>query len=187
MGDDSTDRRAFLRRAAFGAATLAGGTVATGLAVRGHAEPGDRVVPPPAPPPVAHGDVPPAADEDVIRFLGPIAAGTALGAWSIARVHGVFRGALPFVLAHDDGRRVQVDLMARDDGAPAGVATTATGALYVVNAGRGATETPADLEASTRTLAAMLRAREAVIPAPALHGFGERHRRYPGGVFVIAT
>ncbi len=187
MGNDTTDRRAFLGRAALGAATLVGGVAAAGLIKAGEAQadPGPRVLPPPAPPRAVHDDYAGDPDDAVRAFLGPITVGTAVGGWSIARVHGVFRGALPFVLAHADGRRVQVDLMASEAGAPAGVAATTRGQLYLVNRGRGSAATPPDLEDAIRALAAMIAAREAVAALP-LDSFVARHFRHPGGVFVIA-
>jgi hypothetical protein len=186
MGN-TTDRRGFLGRAALGAASIVGGVAAAGLMVdaAAHADPGPQVVPPPAPPRVAHEDQPAAPDAAVRAFLGPIGPGTVVGAWTIAQIHGVFRGALPFVLAHGDGRRVQIDLMAACASSPPGVAATRTGQLYLVNRGRGAALTPPDLEAATHALATQLAAREAIAALP-LASFAERHRRHPGGIFVIA-
>lgn len=129
-----------------------------------------------------HDDLPADADATVLAFVAPVAPGTALGAWSVARVHAVFRGAVPFVLAHPDGRRAQVDLMAFDRESPPGVAATRAGQLYLVNSGRGAAFTPPDLEAAIRTLAGLL-ARDGA--GLGLLSFAERHRCHPGGVFVV--
>lgn len=133
---------------------------------------------------VAHDDLPTEADAATAAFLGPIAPGMALGAWTVARVHSMFHGALPFVLSNTAGKRVQVDLMAHDAESPRGVAATGNGQLYVVNSGRGTAFTPQDLVDAVSELASALAERERTHSLP-LQSFAERHRCHPNGVFVV--
>lgn len=190
---DPRSRRAFL--GGFGqaaAAALGGGLLAKVV----HAAPSAAVARDGAgsaavPPPIGttggacgvHDDLPAAADPAALGFLGDLGPGAALGEWRVERVHAVFRGALPFVLAHPDGRRAQVDLMAVDGESPPGIATTRAGALYLVNSGRGTATTPRDLEHAIGVLAARLAARDGA--GLGLLSFAERHRCHPGGVFVV--
>ncbi len=190
-------RRAFLGGVGQAAAALIGGGVLARVASAspassassGHAVSRDAIVPPPVGGATSagacgkHDDLPVDADLAVQTFLAPIGVGTALGAWTIARVHAVFRGALPFVLAHPDGRRAQVDLMAFDAESPPGVAATRAGQLYLVNSGRGSATTPRDLELAIRRLGDLLAPRDGA--ALALLTFAARHRCHPGGVFVV--
>lgn len=129
-----------------------------------------------------HDDLPPAADADTRAFLGAVTVGTAMGAWTVAAVYGPFRGALPLVLAHPDGRRAQIDLLRHDAASPPGVAATAAGHLYLVNSGRGAAATPVDLEQAIGALARALPSDGAALP---LLSQAERHRQFPGGVYVV--
>jgi hypothetical protein len=132
----------------------------------------------------AHDDLPGAPDAAVRAFLGPIGEGTEVGAWTVERVHGVFRGALPFVLRNDAGRKVQIDLMAAGADSPPGVASTERGQLYIVNSGRGNRFTPADLEQATRLLAALIGERETRARLE-LMTLGQRQACHPRGVFVV--
>ncbi len=132
-----------------------------------------------------HDDVPTAPDAAVNAYLAPLAAGSMVAGWTLTRVHGVFRGALPLVLAHADGRRAQIDLLRHDDASPPGIAATTAGHLYLVNSGRGSRTTPPDLEAAIHALARALTHRDGA--ALALVSQAERHRRYPGGVYVVPT
>jgi hypothetical protein len=199
MTDDPTrSRRAFLGGVGKVAAVAIGGGL-VGRALRdAHAAPApmhrdpslDGVAPdgPPAPASCArHDDLPAEADLAVRDFLGPVAPGAVLGGWAVARVYGVFRGALPIVLAHADGRRAQIDLMAHpaapDDASPPGIASTRAGQLYLVNSGRGTRTTPHDLERAIHALAAQLATRDGA--GLGLTSFAERHRCHPGGVFVV--
>lgn len=205
MTDDAArSRRAFLRRAGLGAASLVGGGLAAKVARAErrpddatHLDRPDRGASSAAGAPAIaddgaacalHDDLPRDADPAVRAFLGAVGPGTilggaGLGAWQVARVHAVFRGALPFVLARADGRKAQVDLMRHDDGSPAGIAAIRAGHLYLVNAGRGATFTPPDLEAAIHALGRALADRDG--GALALASFAERQRCHPGGVFVV--
>jgi len=193
MTDSSRSRRAFLGGFGHAAAALVGGGL---LARVAQASPAAAIARDTGMPAGAgasgsggaatcrlHDDLPVDADRAVHGYLGAIGAGTAVGAWTIARVHGVFRGALPFVLAHLDGRKAQLDLMASDGESPPGIATTRAGQLYLVNSGRGSATTPHDLEHSIRVLAGLLADRDGA--ALGLMSFVERHRCHPGGVFVV--
>jgi hypothetical protein len=146
------------------------------------ADGGDLGSSPAARPAARHDDLPPAPDARVRAFLGPVAVGTAVGAWSVAAVYGPFRGALPLILAHPDGRRAQVDLLRRDDASPPGVAAAPAGHLYLVNAGRGHAATPPDLEDAIAALARALPGDGAELP---LVSHAERRRAFPGGVYVV--
>jgi hypothetical protein len=184
-------RRAFLARAGkmTGLAVVGGAIASKTVAAAGHnasrTAPTDTVAPRVTEQqckPI-HDDLPVEADAATKAFLGPIAAGMALGSWTVARVHSVFHGALPFVLANGD-QRVQVDLMAHDAESPRGVAGTSKGQLYVVNSGRGKAFTPQDLVDAVAELGQVLAERERSHSLP-LQSFAERHRCHPNGVFVV--
>ncbi|MBL8621662.1 MAG: hypothetical protein JNK64_10170 [Myxococcales bacterium] len=193
MADDrSRSRRAFLSGLGRSAALV----VSSGaLAKVAAASPGKSPPPPvddvgasgpPAPTTTRiHDDLPPPPDAAVHAFLAPLAVGATFGSWTLARIHGVFRGGLPLVLAHADGRRAQVDLLRHDAASPPGIAATGAGHLYLVNSGRGTRTTPPDLEAAITQLAQALRHRGG--DALALTSQAERHRRFPGGVYVVPT
>lgn len=193
MADDhDRSRRAFLSGLAPLAAVAVGGAAFTRTAsaspLRSPPAPVDDLGAAPggpaAPPTPVHEDLPPAPDAAASAFVAGL-AGTRLGAWTVARVHGVFRGGLPMVLAHADGRRVQVDLLRHDAASPPGIAATAAGHLYLVNSGRGQRMTPPDLEAAIQQLARVLAHRPG--DRLALLSQAERHRRFPGGVYVVPT
>ncbi|MBK7071480.1 MAG: hypothetical protein IPH44_04170 [Myxococcales bacterium] len=191
MADDrSRSRRAFLSGLGRSAALVVGTGALAKVAV---ASPG-KSPPPPVddvgasgpPAPVTtrvHDDLPPPPDAAVHAFLAPLAVGATFGGWTLARIHGVFRGGLPLVLAHADGRRAQIDLLRHDAASPPGIAATGAGHLYLVNSGRGTRPTPPDLEAAIAQLAQALRHRGG--DALALTSQAERHRRFPGGVYVV--
>lgn len=192
VDDRSRSRRAFLT----GLGRSAALAVSTGaLAKVAAASPGQSPPPPvddvgasgPAAPVTTrvHDDLPPPPDAAVAAFLAPLAVGATFGAWTLTRIHGVFRGGLPLVLAHADGRRAQVDLLRHDAASPPGIAATGAGHLYLVNSGRGTRATPADLEGAIRLVAAALRHRDGA--GLALISQAERHRRFPGGVYVVPT
>ena len=193
MADDRTrSRRAFLtglgRSAALAVSTGALAKVAAASPRQSPPPPVDDVgASGPAAPATAraHDDLPPAPDAAVHAFLAPIAVGATFGGWTLARVHGVFRGGLPLVLAHADGRRAQVDLLRHDAASPPGIAATGAGHLYLVNSGRGTRATPPDLEGAIRLIAAALRHRDGA--GLALISQAERHRTFPGGVYVVPT
>jgi hypothetical protein len=197
MSDSNRSRRAFLGGFGQAAAALVGGGLIARVAAASPGSSEPAVARDAVPPPIGtstcgvHDDLPAAADPAALGFLGAIGAGTALsdlaasgaGEWSIARVHAVFRGALPFVLAHPDGRRAQVDLMAIDGESPPGIAATRAGQLYLVNSGRGTMTTPRDLERAIQRLGELLASRDGA--GLGLLSFAERHRCHPGGVFVV--
>lgn len=196
------DRRAFLTGLGTSALAMVGvGALGrSALASRGQSPPppldehggGGHLPSGPAAPlttPV-HDDLPTAPDAAVHAYLAPLAAGSTIAGWTLTRVHSVFRGALPLVLAHADGRRAQIDLLRHDDASPPGIAATGAGHLYLVNSGRGEISgkgrtTPPDLEAAIHALARALAHRDGA--ALALVSQAERHRRYPGGVYVVPT
>lgn len=193
MADDrSRSRRAFLTGLGRSAALVVSSGALAKVAV---ASPGKSPPPPvddvgasgpPAPAPArVHDDLPPPPDAAVHAFLAPLAVGATFGSWTLARIHGVFRGGLPLVLAHADGRRAQLDLLRHDAASPAGIAATRAGHLYLVNSGRGTRATPPDLEAAIRLVAAALRHRDGA--GLALLSQAERHRTFPGGVYVVPT
>ncbi len=192
MSDDRPrGRRAFLARLGQSAAlVVAGGVLARTASAsprRGPPAPLDDLGMMPSGPaapstPPVHDDLPPALDAATTTFVDGL-VGTTVGAWTVARVHGVFRGGLPMVLAHADGRRAQVDLLRYDLASPPGIATTRAGHLYLVNSGRGQRTTPPDLEAAIQQLARVLAHRSGA--GLGLLSQAERHRRFPGGVYVV--
>ena len=184
MSNDPRSRRAFLTGLGRSAALVVGAGALARVVVDSDGS-STSATPAPTPTPSAqpvHDDHPPEADPAVVGFLGPVTVGTAIGAWTVARVYGPFRGGLPIVLAHADGRRAQIDLLRTDPASPPGIAATAAGQLYWVNSGRGTATTPPDLEHAIRTLAATLQGDGAELP---LVSQAERHRRFPGGVYVV--
>jgi hypothetical protein len=195
--DRPRGRRAFLTRLGQSAAVVVAGSVFADIPPRrANASPRRSRPPPvddlglapggPAAPSTTpvHDDLPPAPDAATTAFAAGL-TGTSVGAWTVARVHGVFRGGLPMVLAHADGRRAQIDLLAHDAASPPGIAATGAGHLYLVNSGRGTRTTPPDLEAAIHQLARVLAHRAG--DRLGLVSQAERHRRFPGGVYVVPT
>jgi hypothetical protein len=88
-----------------------------------------------------------------------LAVGSAIDRWTVVAVHPVNCGAVPVVLATADGRRYQVDLLARDPSGPAGVANTERLSLFVANQGDGRTATDEEQGLGAMALAEHLRAR----------------------------
>ncbi|MCA9704588.1 MAG: hypothetical protein KDK70_01925 [Myxococcales bacterium] len=121
---------------------------------------------------------------------GPFAAlvpGTSLSRWSVVRVHPLHLGAVPVVLATEQGRRYQVDVLARDPQGPSGVAQTDRLSLFVVNSPEhsgGDGERPTDEE---QGLGAMVLAQALVHQAaPAgLLTLRECQRQFPRGAFGV--
>jgi hypothetical protein len=115
-----------------------------------------------------------------------VVVGVALGRWTVVAVHPVHFGAVPVVLATDDGRRYQVDVLARDPGGPAGVANTERLSLFVANHGDGRTATDEEQGLGAMALAEHLRSREAAgWSAPSLLTLDERATQYPEGAFGV--
>jgi hypothetical protein len=115
-----------------------------------------------------------------------IRAGTRLGGWTVVAVHPVKLGAIAVVLATAEGRRFQVDVMARDANGPGGVAQTEHLDLVVCNRGDGHKATDEAQGLGAMRLARELRAREALgLSPPELLTLRERHRRHPDGAFGV--
>src|SRR5262245_50346498 len=133
------------------------------------------------------GAVPaPAPDADVLSLLGPVRAGTVLGAWTVAAVYGLRFGAIPLLLT-SGGSRVQVDLLRHDPAGPNGVADAGPLTLCLSNGGNGRSRTPEDHALLGRALAAVLEpaARQAAVPTSLLT-IRDRAAKFPGG-FVLSV
>jgi hypothetical protein len=104
-------------------------------------------------------------DPESTAFLGPLAEGARFGGWHVSRVDPVRHGALTLELTSEREERFVVDVRARSDAAPPGIAETARLALYVRSSGK-TSETPEPYARACAALAAALRAREASGHAP---------------------
>jgi hypothetical protein len=125
-------------------------------------------------------------DPDVAALFEGLTPGTRLDRWTLEAVHPVTLGAVPVVMATQDGRRFQVDVLARDPQGPASVASTAHLSLFVQNQGDGSTRTDEEQGLGAMVLADALRQREnAGAPIPELLTLDERHRRHPDGSFGV--
>ena len=119
--------------------------------------------------------------------LGGVAPGARIDRWQVVAVHPVRFGAIPIVLATDDGRRYQVDVLARDDDGPAGVATTEHFSLYVANQGDGAMPTDEEQGLGALALARELADYEArAAELPELLTLRQRIARHEGEAFGVA-
>lgn len=103
--------------------------------------------------------------------------GERIGAVTVVAVHPPQFGAVPIVLATDDGARFQVDVLARDAGGPSGIADTARYSLFIANHGDGSTSTDEAQGLGVMALAERLRGLEQG-PGPqllTLRQRGEQH------------
>lgn len=105
--------------------------------------------------------------------------------WQVVAVHPVRHGAVPVILGTDDGRRFQVDILARDPHGPPGVANTRHLSLYVHNRGDGSTQTDEAEGLGAMRLAAILAEHEGDQPVPDLLTLSQRTERFPGGSFNV--
>ena len=126
-------------------------------------------------------------DRETVAPLGDaVAVGAVLGRWTVVAVHPVHFGAVPVVLATEDGQRYQVDVLARDPGGPEGVANTQQLSLFVANHGDGRTATDEEQGLGAMALAEHLRAREvAGWSAPPLLTLHQRATQHPEGAFGV--
>jgi hypothetical protein len=96
-------------------------------------------------------------------------------------------GAIPIVLATDDGRRYQVDVLARDDDGPPGVANTEHFSLYVANQGDGEMPTDEEQGLGAIALARALAEHEArAQQLPELLTLRQRMAEHDGAAFGVA-
>ncbi len=113
--------------------------------------------------------------------------GQPLERWTVVRVHPLHLGAVPVVLETEAGQRYQVDVLARDPNGPAGVASTETLSLYVVDV-QADRQTdgnrPTDEEQGLGAMALAQALREAAPPAGLLT-LTERQAQHPRGSFGV--
>ncbi len=114
----------------------------------------------------------------------PLAEGERLGPVTVVAVHPPQFGAVPIVLATDAGTRFQVDVLARDDAGPAGVAQTEQLALFVANHGDGSTATDEAQGLGVMALAQRL-ATLGVAGMPRLATMRERERDHRGAALGV--
>jgi hypothetical protein len=115
-----------------------------------------------------------------------VAPGAVIQRWTVVAVHPLHCGAVPVVLATAEGRRYQVDVLARDPAGPAGVANTQELSLFVANHGDGRTATDEEQGLGAMALAEHLGAREAAgWTAPSLLTLEQRAAQYPEGAFGV--
>ena len=126
------------------------------------------------------GKLPPEA----VALMGDLRPGVAVERWQIEAVHPVRHGALPVVLSSADGRRYQVDVLARDPKGPQGVANTSALSLFVANRGDGGTPTDEDQGLGAMALARALAPRESA-GAKLLGTFTQRAAAHPDGSFAV--
>jgi hypothetical protein len=127
-----------------------------------------------------------APDRDVLSLLGPLRAGTVLGAWTVAAVYGPRFGAIPLLLTSSQDR-IQIDLLRHDPAGPNGVADAGPLTVCLANGGNGQSPTPEDHALLGRALAAAIEpsARGAAVPTSLLT-IRDRAARFPGG-FVLSV
>lgn len=128
----------------------------------------------------------PAAGPDVAALFGDATTAALPDGWRIERIYGVYCGAIPVVVTDRRGEQVQIDVLRRAQGGPAGVADTASLSLYLANRGDGSALTSARLGSVAEALAGVLSAHErAGLPLPDLLTFEQRQKRYPDGEFSV--
>ena len=131
-------------------------------------------------------DAPTKVPPEAVALMGELGPGVAVGRWTIIAVHPVRHGALPIVLAGEDGARYQVDVLARDPAGALAVANTETLSLYVANRGDGGTPTDEGQGLGAMALARALAKREATGARLAgLSTFSERASKNPDGSFAV--
>ena len=119
--------------------------------------------------------------------LGAVAPGARIDRWQVVAVHPIRYGAIPIVLATDDGRRYQVDVLARDSDGPQGVANTDRFSLYVANQGDGDMATDEEQGLGALALARELADYEArTHELPELMTLRERMAAHDGAAFGVA-
>ena len=125
-------------------------------------------------------------DPSVQAFLGPIAAGAAVGdRWRVEAVRGVRFGSLSVVLSTREGAHFQVDVLRRDESVR-GVGESEHLAVYLSNRGDGQTATHEEMGLGAMALAEALRARECSGAAvPALLTMAQRSARFPDGALAV--
>ncbi len=124
---------------------------------------------------------------DVEGSLGPVVAGATIDRWNVVAVHPVRFGSVAVVLATPEGRRYQVDVLARDPNGPQGVANTERLSLYVSNRGDGSVQTDEEQGLGALALANTLRRYEGEADAelPPLMTLEQRNAKHPGGSFGV--
>jgi hypothetical protein len=127
-----------------------------------------------------------AAASEPAPDLGAIAAGATIDRWRVVAVHPVRFGAIPVVLRTHQGRRYQVDIMARDPAGPPGVANTHRFSLYVANQGDGGSPTDEEEGLGAIALANALAEHEArAATLPELMTLAQRNAQHDGRAFGV--
>lgn len=186
QGSKVLGRREVLKSA--GVATLVAASTALLAARRANAESEGRRMLRPSDPARAGAPAIAPAGPEVLALFGPIQPGTRIGRWTVRAVHGVRMGAIPVVLASEEGEEFQVDVLRRDNapGAPAAVGQARTLSVFVVNGGSGSTATLEEQGLGAMALAEALARREDEGAAvPALLTLRERTARFPRAVLRV--
>jgi hypothetical protein len=111
----------------------------------------------------------------VRAYFGDLTEGKKLDRWTLVHIYEPRKGAIPVVLATDDGKRFQIDLLKRDPAGPRGVAETTQLSLFISNSGDGKVPTPEEQAQGAVQLAAALTTREnAGAKPPELSTMSER-------------
>jgi hypothetical protein len=107
--------------------------------------------------------------------------------WTVVAVHPMHFGAVPVVLATEDGRRDPVDVLARDPAGPDGVATTEALSLFVVDVRAtpdSAGNRPTDEEQGLGAMVLAQALRSEAAPTGLLT-LAKRREQHPRGAFGV--
>ena len=118
-------------------------------------------------------------------LAGKLSPGHKLDRWEIVAIHPDRLGAVAVVMATEDGRRFQVDVLARDQGGPEGVANTSRLSLFVSNRGDGSTPTDEEQGLGAMALAQSLEPYENHEDFRGLLTLAERNAAHPEGSFGV--
>jgi hypothetical protein len=118
-------------------------------------------------------------------LAGQLRPGATLGRWKVVAIHPEQFGAVAVVMATEDGRRFQVDVLRRDASGPDGVANTSKLSLFVSNRGDGQTPTDEEEGLGALVLAEALEPYEDHDDFRGLSTLAQRNAAHPGGSFGV--
>ena len=118
-------------------------------------------------------------------LAGHLRPGAQLGRWRVVAIHPEQFGAVAVVMATEDGRRFQVDVLRRDTSGPDGVANTAQLSLFVANRGDGDTPTNEEEGLGAIVLAQALEPYDDHDDFGGLLTLAERNAAHPNGSFGV--
>ncbi len=129
------------------------------------------------------------AGPEVRAYFGDLKDGSKLDRWTLVRVYDIHAGGIPVMMATQDGRQYQVDLLRRDPAGPKPVAETTELSLFLANGvmDDGGARTPEEQGLGILQLAAALTTREnSGVKPPKLSTLKERLVAFPDRQFAIS-